>query len=67
MGRYDSDGPSSVLDRSKRLVNVVNMVNVAEHGMSYATPNPADDMPRRPGYLAMIETARADIACDRTN
>jgi len=29
----------------------VNMVNVAEHGMSYATPNPADDMPRRPGYL----------------
>ena len=51
MGRYDSNAPTRSLDRSKRLVNVVNMVNVAEHGMSYATPNPADDMPRRPGYL----------------
>jgi hypothetical protein len=27
-----------MLDWSKRLVNVVNMVNVAEHGMSYRHP-----------------------------
>ena len=62
MGRHDSNRPSSVLDRSKRLVNLVNMVNVAEHGMSYATPNPADHVPKRLGYFGMIEITRADTA-----
>jgi hypothetical protein len=31
-------------------VNVVKMVNVAEHSMSYVTPNPADHAPMRLGY-----------------
>jgi hypothetical protein len=43
----DANRTTSVLNRSMKLVNVVNMVNFAEHVMSYATPNPADDVPQR--------------------
>jgi hypothetical protein len=39
-----------VLNRSKKAVNVVNMVNVAEHCMSYVTPNRPDHAPTRLGY-----------------
>lgn len=38
---YDTDRTVSVPNRSKKVVNVVNMVNVADHVLSYDTPNPA--------------------------
>jgi hypothetical protein len=43
----DASGITGRLDRYKRPVNVVNMVNVAERVLSYVTPNPAGHMPKR--------------------
>jgi hypothetical protein len=36
-----------MLNWSKIVVNEVNVVNVAEHAIGYATPNPAGQLPKR--------------------
>ena len=41
----DGNGLTSVHNRFKKQVNVVNMVNVAQHGMSHSTPNSAGYVP----------------------
>ena len=46
----------------KNEVNVVNMVNVAEHVMSYAKADPPDHVPKPLGIFGMIEMTRTDAA-----
>jgi hypothetical protein len=55
----------SVLNHSKKEVNVVNVVNVGEHVLSYATSCPADNLCKRLGYTGKMEMMLAEAAWDR--